>query len=422
MQRPFAHPPAADRATPRPAAVAGCLLAATLSLLAVVAVATGAAVPTAGGAQAASDAGHAPVGSAHAPVEGPRTDPVPGVAERSPAAGQRPAAVTTDETARVRQPADDYRLRFADAVKVPERTVTLEGTDYTVSRIARAPPNASGLSVAVTSPPDEIYRVYLYDADRRIVASARGQGTGDARLDVGGLGPGTYLAVVQHRGVTQVVRPVVLQGYDLRAAAPATAATGQPVRVVASVTPGLAAGHDAAVVLGDATATRRANATRVDGRLVATVDTASLDAGTYRAYALVQGTETARGRREVLAVAGAGAVSLRAEGNGTGDSSPVGPATPARTPGPGGDRDPTADADADTDDGDGRGDADDGDGDDDGSASVITPATTRRPPSTGAGEGSDAWLDGVSGPATAAVIALAVALLVAWRARGRDAE
>jgi hypothetical protein len=402
--------------------VAGCVL----TLLVVVAGAA-VAVPTADGVQASGDApgtvGTGPVtASATAHLPTPRAARGPSATAGVGAAGHpRPAAARAGATSRLDQAAE-YRLRFADAVAVPERTVTLEGTDYTVSRIARAPPDASRLTVDVSSPPDEIYRVYLYDADRRIVASARGQGPGAARLAVDGLAPGTYLAMVQHRGVAQVVRPVVLQGYDLRATAPATAATGRSIRVVAAVTPGLAAGHDAAVVIGNGTTTRRVNATPTDGRLVATVETGGLAAGSYRAYALVQGTETTRGRRELLAVAGAGNVSLTAEA--TGSDTAAGPATPARTPGvgteagddgpegDGGEADTTATATT-------AGDGDDGDG----GGSVITPAsTTRTAPATDPDDGSAAWLDGFALPGSLAGVSLAVALLVAWRLRGRDRD
>jgi hypothetical protein len=270
--------------------------------------------------------GAATAGPAHAatPSDRPTAAALAGTTTPATATTSVSAHATTNATQ------SDYRVTLEDAVAVPPRTVTLEGTDYRIAEVGRVPRGADALPVTVASPPDDIYRVYLYDADRRIVASARGEGPTRATLSVEGLSAGTYLLAIQHRGVTQRVRPVVVAGYDLRAAAPRDATVGQPVRVVATATPALASdrGHTAAVVLGTDATTRRANATLRDGRLVATVDTAGVRAGEYRAYAVVQGDRTDRGRREVLALAGAGTVTLTAA---TG-TPPEEPATPARAP------------------------------------------------------------------------------------------
>jgi hypothetical protein len=214
----------------------------------------------------------------------------------------------------------------ADTVDTPPRTVELDGQSFVVSGIGRTPPGEP-LAVDVDAPADESYRVYLYDADRRIVSSGRGTGASEMELQTTGVDPGTYLLAVQRAGVTEAVQPLVVAGYDVRVRE-ATVSGGEfRVTVAATRVADAERSHVAAVLAGP-NGTTRANATPEGSSFVARLD---VPPGSYRLYATVHGPARVRGSHEVVGVSDSYAVDVDA-GDETVVVSPTPTTTASETP------------------------------------------------------------------------------------------
>lgn len=182
-----------------------------------------------------------------------------------------------------------FDVTVEDAVDVPTRTVSLEGTDYEVSAIARRAPGES-VTVSVTAPAGEPYDLYLYDAARRIQATSRQRGSADVTFQTDGLDPGTYVAAVYKQGEFHDVFPIVVAGYDVTVSAPTEPVSDRTVSIPVDITArdGRERPETVAIVLGDENRTVRATATAADGSgYVANVSVASLPPGAYRVYAVV---------------------------------------------------------------------------------------------------------------------------------------
>lgn len=219
--------------------------------------------------------------------------------------------------------AGTYGLTATRDVDVPERTLTIEGDQFTVSSVStlRA---GDRLEADVQAPDDtEEYGVLLYDADRQIVQSTRSDLTGDRTVsfETDDLEPGSYLLAVDANGV-RAVHPVVVQGYDVTVDAPSTAEPGAELAVTVDLAP--RAGNppvdrvELAVlgedVVDEATATRRD-----DGTYTATL-TAPDREGEFRLGAVARGTETVKGGNENVVVAVSQPATLSVEGSDDGGS------------------------------------------------------------------------------------------------------
>jgi len=198
--------------------------------------------------------------------------------------------------------APGYSIAPVDSVGVPERTVDLQGTTYTVDTTARVRPNGTA-TVDVTAP-DEVYRLYLYDSDERIVASKRGEGNETFSVDLDGFEPGSYLvsAYARDSGKHEAIEPLLISAYTLTLDSPDSVAPDSGFGVAVGVTR-VAADRDPAlvrVVLANGTETTTVTATRDGERYVANVRPETLTAGDYRVYALAQSETEAFGRKELV--------------------------------------------------------------------------------------------------------------------------
>lgn len=193
-----------------------------------------------------------------------------------------------------------------DAVDVPSRTVTIEGSEYTVSEVGRVDPGEA-IAVRVGAPSGETVDVQLRRPDTSIDQSDSGVSDGETvSFSSDNLSPGTYYATVYTDGQTRTVVPVVVSGYDVAVTdAPDRVARGEPATVRASVSATASSGdpHRVEVVVGDDDRAVRVNASRSNGDYVAEVPTGDLPPGEYAAYAVVRGEEEARdGEKEIVGV------------------------------------------------------------------------------------------------------------------------
>lgn len=247
----------------------------------------------------------------------------------------------------------DYELTVDGAESVPDRTVTIEGSDYRVDAISQVRPGED-IVVRVAAPSDDAsYRVRLYDSEMNNVATDRGSGS-DSTIrfasDCQDCPPGTYMVALYEDGVMLDIHPVVIEGYDVSLTIPDSEPAGGSVTATVEVTDAALSGSPYAVEValgnGDGEA-RRVTATHDSGTTyTADVDLDGLDPGTYTVYAGALGEDRIRDsdERESLGISTSHTLSIESrdtsnggdEGStggegGESDGGTPGTATPTRT-------------------------------------------------------------------------------------------
>lgn len=228
-----------------------------------------------------------------------------------------------------------------DSVDVPERTFTIEGSEYTVSEIGRTESGGS-VPVVVSIPDGQEVEVHLRNHENQNQQVKVGVTNGETvTFSTDSLSPGTYFAAIYYDGQTRAIVPVIVEGYDVAANVPSQVPNGGDASVTVTVSPTASSGdpHLVQVVVGDASEAIRVNATESGDGYEATVPTDDLSTGTYAVYAVVRGeTEMRNGRLMVLAVSDRHSLSVTEEtptptssyasgGEETGDATP----TPTQT-------------------------------------------------------------------------------------------
>lgn len=198
-----------------------------------------------------------------------------------------------------------YAISSTESTSVPERTFDLQGESHTVdSRISVAPGAAVSVDVAA---PDEVYRVYLYNGDQQIVDRQRGDGDGSFTFDLSGYEPGSYAITAHSRETDQheAVMPVLVEGYDVTVDGPSSVSADESFDVTITMSEGAASGDPASVsaVLASDGDEHTVTASGGDGEYTASVAAEDLDAGEYNVYGVVQGTDEAFDRDELLGLA-----------------------------------------------------------------------------------------------------------------------
>jgi len=131
----------------------------------------------------------------------------------------------------------EYDLTVDGAIETPERTVTIEGEDYTLRSVGAVDPG-DDIVADITAPSDAVYDVELRNADEQVVSELRMTDSGTVTFDTGNLGldPGTYAVVVLDDQHIETLRPVVVSGYELTVDPPASVAPGESAEITVDVT------------------------------------------------------------------------------------------------------------------------------------------------------------------------------------------
>lgn len=204
-----------------------------------------------------------------------------------------------------------YELGVSDAVDTPQRTVSIEGTDYTVSSIGHV--NAGGsVDVSVSAPSSADYDVLLYNSDREIAMYAEGTGDASLQLDTDTLEPGSYMLALDADGVIEKVQPLVIEAYDTSLSLPADAEPGDTVNASVSLSStGSTEPIDSVqVILMNDSWNRRVDATETGENQYRASLALDVEPGTYRAFAVVRGTDTANGEKELIGVSDAESIEI----------------------------------------------------------------------------------------------------------------
>lgn len=188
-----------------------------------------------------------------------------------------------------------YTLSIPGSVETPPEAVTIKGETHHVTSIARTIPGGT-LSVSVTAPPGETYRVYIYNGDRKITAVHRATGGQRISFNMTGYPPGSYLVTLYKNGDYKAVHPVVIQRYNVTLTSPTNVPQNSTLPVEITLTPITTAEpiHAVQVILTNGNQTVRATASRQSAQTYRTTLTLqSLPPGDARLYTVVQGTKTA---------------------------------------------------------------------------------------------------------------------------------
>ncbi|MFA9504386.1 hypothetical protein ACERIM_16610 [Natrinema sp. H-ect1] len=201
---------------------------------------------------------------------------------------------------------EDSELTVSDTIDTPTRTVTIEGSEYTVSELASVDKGGS-ISVDVSTGSNTNYNVYLYNGEQQVELSESGVGPQQLTMDTAPVDPGTYALTLYIDGDYVDYLPVVISGYDVSTTHPTSVETGtENVTVDVTSTATTAEGSPAGVEVvawNDDTVIREP-ATHVDGETYrATLSTTDFAVGEpYAVYAVAQGTEQYEGEPEALGV------------------------------------------------------------------------------------------------------------------------
>ncbi|MBX0293912.1 hypothetical protein [Haloarcula nitratireducens] len=224
-----------------------------------------------------------------------------------------PMAIATPEAA--------YDLSLGESTDVPERTVPIGDTRFTVSELTRTTPGEP-LTVAVTVPDDTNASLTLYTSDRQIYRQVTAPESGTRTLSTTGLEPGSYLLVLASDDTARAIHPVIVSGYSVAIDAPTSAKAGGQTRVAVTVT--RTASEDApagvsAVVFNDTEMVSATGERTGAERYEVTVPLHELSPGNYTVSATVHGEETLYGEPVSLGMSDGDRIRLT-ESNGTGDA------------------------------------------------------------------------------------------------------
>jgi len=208
-------------------------------------------------------------------------------------------------------------LTVEDSVDIPDRTATYDGEEYAITAVKRAGPGDT-IRVSVTVVDDDPYRVHVRNADDDLVESSnRLTENTTVEFNLTEYESGTYLVGLNQDGRYRAIQPLLVRGYAVSASVPDEAEAGGTLDVSGEVS--YLRGNESEVVqvvVGNDTTAVRTNATRDGDTFKATVPLDEFDAGTYAAYAVVQGPDEAFGEPEILGVSDRSTVELTASGSG----------------------------------------------------------------------------------------------------------
>lgn len=205
-----------------------------------------------------------------------------------------------------------YELSISGSTDTQDRTVTLQGNDYTVSNIGVVAPGEQ-ITADVTAPAGADYNVNLYNRDGEIIASDRmPDGSGTAQLD-GHDQAGSYILAVYADGSVPTIHPLVISSYDVSLNAPATAEQGAATELTVDVSnvAGTAEDLDTVQVVISKDGEDEAVTATKSGDGSYTASTTFSEQGDYIVYANVRGPDTANGRKELLGVSESTTVEVR---------------------------------------------------------------------------------------------------------------
>lgn len=199
-----------------------------------------------------------------------------------------------------------YDVTATPNIDTPDRTVTFDRDDFTVTELGRVDPGED-IGAEVDAPSGEAYYVTLYDADRNTVVTKENDSDDEYAFETtwpngSDYAPGTYVVAVDRSGIL-AVSPVVIAGYHVSVDAPGSAEPGDEITVEADVTTEddtKPIDQVTAVIGNDAEKREVALTEESSDHYAATFTLDQLPEGDYSLYVVVQGEKQVLDRQEVL--------------------------------------------------------------------------------------------------------------------------
>jgi hypothetical protein len=231
----------------------------------------------------------------------------------------------------------DFTVDIPGSIDTPERTVTVEGSTYTVSSIARVQ-QGDQLEVQTDGPDGEGYRVYIHAVDNgsRSVYDTKyvfEDQDGTVTFDTSEFETGSYVVSVYHEGTYYDPQPLVVPAYEVAVSAPDTVPDEGTQNISVSLTE-LVSGEtvdSVEIVISNEDSTTRVTTTEENGTYVGEVSLDPLSPGTYQMHAVAYSPEsTPGGANEVIGISDESSLTVEANqqattttdsSGGTGDSS-----------------------------------------------------------------------------------------------------
>lgn len=205
----------------------------------------------------------------------------------------------------------EYTITIDGSVDTPTREVPVFG-GKNISAIAKADVGES-ITVEVAAPSSSTsYTTVLINENQKTVDFVDMKGDDSGVYDLGSprrpgystLDPGSYLFAVENSttGAREKIHPLVIKGFDTSISAPGSATVGDEITVDVTVTRvnDSATNNYVEVVVADGEQNISKTATKDGSQYTASIDTSSLDTGSYKVYATVRGNEEVYGGEEVI--------------------------------------------------------------------------------------------------------------------------
>ncbi|WP_193310585.1 PGF-CTERM sorting domain-containing protein [Halorubrum halophilum] len=230
--------------------------------------------------------------------------------------------------------AADFNISSNQTIDVADRTVERGGNTFEITSITQVDPDEQ-VTVSVDAPDGTDFSMYLYDENQTIVRGYEGTGSKDFDIPVADHGAskaGTYAFIVQSDGVNEAAHPLVVRGYSVSTDTPSSVTAGENISVEGEFTQLRGESFDQIDVVVATTETDKqvVKQAAVDGdTFSASVPTDDLESGSYDVYAVVRGSSTVLGQKEVLGVSSPQLLEIEADdgkegssgGSGSGGSS-----------------------------------------------------------------------------------------------------
>jgi hypothetical protein len=199
---------------------------------------------------------------------------------------------------------ESFGLSVAGSIETPDRTVNHDELgEHTFSAVGVTTPG-DPLSVSVTAPSEGTHFLDLYKGRDRVDTLRIENGSETVSIQTDGLDPGSYFLRLLSDGNTEVVYPVVIEGYDINVEQTENTSTDE-LEVSTTVTPTASTGAPEsveAVVWNDETEKRETLRSESGDSYAGTVSLSAFGDSSYHVYVAAVGEKTVNDRNEILAI------------------------------------------------------------------------------------------------------------------------
>lgn len=218
--------------------------------------------------------------------------------------------------------AADFTVTTDETIDIADRTVEQGGNTFEITSVTQVDPSDQ-ITVSVDGPDDTDFRMYMYDENQTIVRGYEGTGSTEFEVPVADHGAseaGTYAFVVQSDGVNEAAHPLVVRGYSISTDSPGSVTVGEEISVDGEFSKLRGESFDQIDIVVATADTEEQVVTEasVDGdTFSASVSTEDLESGSYDVYAVVRGSDTVLGQKEILGLSSPQLLEIEADEDGS---------------------------------------------------------------------------------------------------------